>query len=554
MTMYGFSAPFFLMLLMVGHEVTALSCNFDHGYCGWKQSWNNQFDWRIGKEATSDATSGPKEDHTSGRGQYVYIRGKDAHDADAHASLVSPFLSVTSIITFKFWYHMNGNGIGTLSLSMLPASGGRRLLWRLSRRQGNEWKLAQVKLPPGLYQVELDATALLHVGSDIAVDDIDVTHEPAEVTGITRPTTTTTTTTTTTAPTTTLSTTPRPTLDLSCAFEKDWCVWKQDSLDNYDWRRNKGLSDDRSSGPSGDHTTGNGYYVYMRGADSSHPGEYTRLTTPFIEAYIPSNMTFWYHMNGAGIGTLKVLRLGLDHSTTELFSASGRQGPEWHQAHVNILPGTFRIVIEATTKLHYGSDIAIDDIIASVFEVFPMTTTPTPTTTTPTPPTTEPKPITCTFETGMCGWSQYKGDNIDWTRWTGATPDFVSGPTNDHTTAHGYFMFLDGRYVENSNWTADLITHDLDIKTTSSLTFWYYMNGANIGSLRVQKLTSDGTVTTLWRRDGRQAPDWLEGHVALSVGTYRLAMSATALHHYGSDLAIDDVTLKTSDAPDPLVG
>lgn len=28
------------------------------------------------------------------------------------------------------------------------------------------------------FQVELDATALLHVGSDIAVDDIDVTHEP----------------------------------------------------------------------------------------------------------------------------------------------------------------------------------------------------------------------------------------------------------------------------------------------------------------------------------------------------------------------------------------
>lgn len=84
-------------------------------------------------------------------------------------------------------------------------------------------------------------------------------------------------------------------------------------------------------------------------------------------------------------------------------------------------------------------------------------------------------------------------------------------------------MFLDGRYVENSNWTADLITHDLDIKTTSSLTFWYYMNGANIGSLRVQKLTSDGTMTTLWRRDGRQAPDWLEGHVALSVGTYRVS-------------------------------
>ncbi|XP_046545765.1 MAM and LDL-receptor class A domain-containing protein 1-like [Haliotis rubra] len=552
MTLYGVTVSLFLLWFIV--DVTALSCNFDHGYCGWKQSWSDQLDWRIGKGATSDATSGPKQDHTSGRGQYVYIRGEDARDANAHATLVSPFLRVTSVITLTFWYHMNGNGIGTLSMSMLPASGGRFLLWRLSGRQGNEWKQAQVKIPPGLYEVELEASARLHIGSDIAVDDIHVTHEPPEVTGITRPSTTTTTTTTTTTPTPTPSTTPRPKIGLSCAFEKDMCVWAQDNVDNFDWRRTKGLSDDRSSGPLGDHTTGSGYYVYMRGADSSHPGEYTRLTTPFIEAYSPSNMTFWYHMNGAGIGTLKVLRLGLDHLTSELFSVSGRQGPDWHQGHVNIQPGRFRIVIEATAKLHYGSDIAIDDIVASVFEVFPMTTTPTPTTTTPTPPTTAPKPITCSFETDMCGWSQYKGDNLDWTRWTGATPDFVSGPTTDHTTAHGYFMFLDGRLVENSTATAVLVTHDLDIKTTSSLTFWYYMNGANIGSLRVQKLTADGTVTTLWRLAGRQGPQWLEGQVALPLGTYRLTISATALHHYGSDLAIDDVTLKTDDNPDPIVG
>lgn len=40
----------------------------------------------------------------------------------------------------------------------------------------------------------------------------------------------------------------------------------------------------------------------------------------------------------------------------------------------------------------------------------------------------------CDFETGMCGFTNDRADQFDWTRANGATPTLVTGPHNDHTT------------------------------------------------------------------------------------------------------------------------
>jgi hypothetical protein len=44
----------------------------------------------------------------------------------------------------------------------------------------------------------------------------------------------------------------------------------------------------------------------------------------------------------------------------------------------------------------------------------------------------------CTFEdTRICGWTNEKTDDFDWTRQNGATPSGVTGPPNDHTYGTG---------------------------------------------------------------------------------------------------------------------
>ena len=41
-----------------------------------------------------------------------------------------------------------------------------------------------------------------------------------------------------------------------CNFEKDFCSWTQQSDDEFDWTRRKGLTPSHNTGPSRDHTLG----------------------------------------------------------------------------------------------------------------------------------------------------------------------------------------------------------------------------------------------------------------------------------------------------------
>lgn len=41
-----------------------------------------------------------------------------------------------------------------------------------------------------------------------------------------------------------------------CTFEVDFCEWKQETNDDFDWIRHKGPTPTPDTGPSHDHTTG----------------------------------------------------------------------------------------------------------------------------------------------------------------------------------------------------------------------------------------------------------------------------------------------------------
>jgi hypothetical protein len=43
-----------------------LTCNFDRNLCSWTQRSDDQFDWIQHSGSTSDSTSGPDRDHSTG--------------------------------------------------------------------------------------------------------------------------------------------------------------------------------------------------------------------------------------------------------------------------------------------------------------------------------------------------------------------------------------------------------------------------------------------------------------------------------------------------------
>jgi hypothetical protein len=45
----------------------------------------------------------------------------------------------TSERCFKFWYHMNGDGIGILRVVIWYDNGEREVIWQLSKEKGDKW-------------------------------------------------------------------------------------------------------------------------------------------------------------------------------------------------------------------------------------------------------------------------------------------------------------------------------------------------------------------------------------------------------------------------------
>lgn len=90
----------------------------------------------------------------------------------------------------------------------------------------------------------------------------------------------------------------------------------------------------------------NSYILFS--IDPQRPGDKARLMTEYRGA-LPQCLTFWYHMYGSGVGTLKVFtqtsgiqprKIGQD-----LFTQSGNKGDKWKVAHVTLPRALFAQVI-----------------------------------------------------------------------------------------------------------------------------------------------------------------------------------------------------------------
>ncbi|CAH1786588.1 unnamed protein product, partial [Owenia fusiformis] len=163
-----------------------------------------------------------------------------------------------------------------------------------------------------------------------------------------------------------------------CDFEDvSLCGWSHCSNSNMDgcdfnWSWLAGRTPTRNTGPDFDHTFGNqtGHYMYMESSKPRLPFDQASLFSPLYQAnQSGSCFTFWYHMHGQGIGTLKVLIQpeGVNVKQAEMrphFTATGYHGEMWLQGSIFVPPMSmrFRMIIEGTRNNSFLSDMAIDDV------------------------------------------------------------------------------------------------------------------------------------------------------------------------------------------------
>ncbi len=151
----------------------------------WENLSDDDIDWNIFSENTSSMGTGPSTDHSTGTtGNYLYVESSSCYYKTGY--IRTPQFDLTSLSnpTVKFWYHMYGDDMGTLSLQISTDGGISYLvtLWSKSGDQGNSWKEVVLNLSDYTEQI-INFRFIGLIGnnyeSDMAIDDFSIKGEVA---------------------------------------------------------------------------------------------------------------------------------------------------------------------------------------------------------------------------------------------------------------------------------------------------------------------------------------------------------------------------------------
>ena len=87
-----------------------------------------------------------------------------------------------------------------------------------------------------------------------------------------------------------------------------------------------------------------GHYLYVETSSPARTGDKARLVSTEMAASEKTCMSFWYHMWGSYMGSLKVFKVE-NGKTSLLWEKSSDQGNQWHEGKVNITSKTkFKVI------------------------------------------------------------------------------------------------------------------------------------------------------------------------------------------------------------------
>ncbi|KAJ8414963.1 hypothetical protein AAFF_G00024860 [Aldrovandia affinis] len=150
-------------------------CDFEVGDCGYTQDKEDDMrDWVRIRGHTPTSYTGPKGDHTTGVGYFMYIEASHMLPGHSARLLSTELRGSGSPLCLLFHYHMYGSGTGLLSLYLRRDGGDRdTLLWRRHGEQSITWMKAMVDYTcENRHQIVFEAIRGPSIRSDIAIDDI----------------------------------------------------------------------------------------------------------------------------------------------------------------------------------------------------------------------------------------------------------------------------------------------------------------------------------------------------------------------------------------------
>ncbi|XP_046872022.1 MAM domain-containing protein 2a isoform X1 [Hypomesus transpacificus] len=150
-------------------------CDFETGDCGYSQDrQGDKGDWLRIRGQSPTSYTGPRGDHTTGVGYFMYIEASLMRPGHTARLLSSWLRGSHAPQCLVFHYHMYGSGTGILSV-LLRRSGREKdaLLWRRRGEQSVSWMRATVDYDcDSKHQIIFEAIRGPSIRSDIAIDDI----------------------------------------------------------------------------------------------------------------------------------------------------------------------------------------------------------------------------------------------------------------------------------------------------------------------------------------------------------------------------------------------
>uniref|UniRef100_H3CEL5 MAM domain-containing protein n=1 Tax=Tetraodon nigroviridis TaxID=99883 RepID=H3CEL5_TETNG len=359
-----------------------------------------------------------------------------------------------------------------------------------------------------------------------------------------------------------------PYCQILCSFEDGLCVWVQGAEDQLDWISGSGPTETPNTGPTVDHTTGKGKYLYIKSSLPSVRGHMAQLKSPLLPSAgdVGHCFTFWHHMFGATVGSLRMLLQTTD-PRNKVWQKSGNQGDEWQLVQIHVtLQSVYQVILEATVGGEAG-DIAIDDLSLSygpctassgdifshsieekIWSLYASSTGAHNRYST----TIIPSPADlCDFEEGNCGWQQQTDDDFDWVRQSGPTHNPNTGPDSDHTTnaPSGHYYYLSSSNTDRAGQTARMSSPLYPSGKNSCVQLWYHMLCLNI----YQQVAGE-TPALLFSKMGDQGQLWRFAQAGLLFHDrpYRVMVEGVkAGPTQVGDMAFDDVMLTDAPCPSP---
>ncbi|XP_055500199.1 enteropeptidase [Leucoraja erinacea] len=186
----GFDASFTALTPGPVSNEEKINCNFQDGYCHWRQDPMNVADWQRMNGPSYPPFTGPNDDHTYGnRSGYYIVTPMKMSNMIIKVRLVSLELSAASKPScISFWYHMHGISFSHLNVSIVSDQ-MREIMFAKEGDYGDQWNYGQFTVnETSAVRVVFEAERGYGTMNEVALDDISLTNGACDDNGYVEPT------------------------------------------------------------------------------------------------------------------------------------------------------------------------------------------------------------------------------------------------------------------------------------------------------------------------------------------------------------------------------